>query len=339
MPRLVYMIERDVAPSWFMQAFGAHDAEIYDATRTYGSSTVFYHDLYSTCHDHIIAQLSQGHRIIFDIKNEHYLHENRQWIVDEFLRCPGQTMIIVSGQTAAPVYGIETLATPYWYWIIDQKSWLDFGLDSWQPAPDHRYSFFMQISLRRDDRDFLFDSLKDANLLNNALYSFRHRDIFLPDDVDPACYLGNWQRYVNKSWIDQTRFTLSVETYIRDYPRHGISFTLDDNLFLCEKSYKAMACQHPFLLASTYRNLAYLRSQGFETFPELFDETYDSICSWQDRVMAMIDNIARFDPSALGQSQVRDKIRHNHARFFDRALTKKFLHDTIVAPVMEWINA
>jgi hypothetical protein len=44
---------------------------------------------------------------------------------------------------------------------------------------------------------------------------------------------------------------------------------------LCEKSYKAIASHHPFLLASTQGNLAYLRSQGFETYPELWDESYD----------------------------------------------------------------
>lgn len=338
MPDLVYMDRPDTAPQWFMDTFGAHGGSIYDESRRYRSSTVFYHNLYGSYHDRIEEQLDRGHRVIFDMKNEHYLANRFGWIIDGLRRRPGQGMIVVSGQTAVPMQEVKIIATPYWYWIMDQRAWQVYGLDTWQPAPDYRYSFLMLMGQNRPDREFFFDYLRIHGMLANALYSYLGRDILLPDDLVHDNSSGNWSRWINKNWIDQTRFSVAVETYIQDDYKRGISLTLDDNLFLCEKSYRAMACQHPFLLVSTYRNLAYLRSQGFETFPELFDERYDDESNWCTRVMLIMDNIKKFDDRSIDRPGVREKIRHNHARFFDRDLVQTHQYETIVKPIMEWIS-
>jgi hypothetical protein len=296
--------------------------------------------MYSKYQELLLRHLSEGFQIIYDAKNEHYLPEpNGQRLIEKFQQHPGQVMCIISGQTALHVPGVKISATPYWYWYTDQLSWRNQKLDTWQPQRDPRHTYFMQISLPRQDRDTMYNMLANKHLLKNSLHSYRGRDIFLPGDVDPATYTGNWQRYINPDWYQQTWFSLTIETYINDNYHKGFSLTQDDNLFFSEKTYKAIACQHPFVMVSTYHNLSYVRTQGFETFPELFDESYDHEPVFEQRMNMVCDAVQSFRQHEYYNPRVQEKIRYNHARFFNRALTHKFMQETIVFPVLDFLYA
>jgi hypothetical protein len=91
-------------------------------------------------------------------------------------------------------------------------------------------------------------------------------------------------------------------------------------------------------MASTAGNLAYLRSQGFETFPELFDESYDDIADWQARMRRIVEIVRDFDLASLDQVSVQQKIKYNHARFFDTVLTDHLCATTIIEPVLEFVH-
>jgi hypothetical protein len=333
MAKLVYMYYNDAALlHWFrLRLLQECPIEYFDPTTTYSTDTVFYYDMYGPCHEHIVQQLAQGQRVIFDAKNEHYVHDHRQWVMDAFLAHPGQGMFLISGDSAIDIPGVAIVATPYWYWITDQPNFAMFGLDQFVPLPNPVYQFFMNINLCRPDRDYLYNAL--GNLVNNSIHSYRARGRMLPNDSDHP----GWQRYVNTDWINSTGFTLTVETFIDDQSSSGYSLTHNNN-FLTEKSYKPIAAQHPFIMASTAGNLANLRSQGFETFPELFDESYDDIADWRARMNRIVEIVRDFDLGSLNQVRVREKIRHNHARFFNTALTEHLCATTIINPILEFIH-
>jgi hypothetical protein len=252
------------------------------------------------------------------------------------LQHPGQGMIIVSGESAKSIPGVTVVAVPSWYWIMDQSQIMHFNLHNYQPQPQIQKKFFMSIGLQRPDRDYLYDNLGDV--LQDSIHSYRHRGINLPNDWEESMG-GPYQRYVNPAWLDATAFTLIVETYIDDAATSGFSLTTNDQHFLCEKSYKPLACKHPFIMASTQGNLAYLRSQGFETFPELFDESYDDIADWRARINRIIELVRDFDVGSLDNPRTKEKLQYNSARFFDQQLTRELLNSTIVEPVMRFANA
>lgn len=307
--------------------------KLFDPQAQYPANTVFCYDMYGGFHDHIPAQLAQGHKIVFDAKNEHYVHSHLLWVLYKFLQHPGQGCFIISGDAPDPLPGVEIIATPYWYWIMDQANFCATGLDQQQRNFQITHKFFMSISLQRPERDYLYDTL--GELCSQSIHSYRARGVELPNDrMDSPL----WQRYVNPAWIDSTAFTLAVETYIDPTATTGYSLTCNNHLFLCEKSYRPMAAQHPVLMAATQGNLAYLRNQGFETFPELFDESYDSIPNWQERMQRIAEIVRNFDIGSVEQPRVREKTRHNHARFFDRALTRHWAEQTIQQPLFEFIN-
>jgi hypothetical protein len=91
-------------------------------------------------------------------------------------------------------------------------------------------------------------------------------------------------------------------------------------------------------MASTQGNLAYLRSQGFESFPELFDESYDDIADWRQRVDRVAELVRDFDVRALDNPQTKEKLLYNSARFFDQQLTQQMTQQSIVQPLLNFIE-
>jgi hypothetical protein len=73
---------------------------------------------------------------------------------------------------------------------------------------------------------------------------------------------------INPSWIGNSYFSIVTETHIGGdgMPSH-----------ITEKIYKLIFCCHPFIVVGPMHHLATLRRYGFKSFPELFDESYDSM--------------------------------------------------------------
>ena len=333
---IVLMFAADQVPRHTRYMLQGYPFEIFNPDLTYRDSTVFLYDMYGPYQEYIKKHLAQGHRVIYDAKNEHYVNPSKRWVLDEFVAHPDQGMFLISGYEPQPIPGVAIVATPYWYWIIEQIHFSEFKYDRHRWNPTYEFDFFMQLSLARADRDVLYKMI--APILHRGLYSYRSRGVFLPDDVDTLKVL-NWQRYTNFDWINRCNLTLIVESNLDDELITGFSITKNDQWFLCEKTYKPIAYGHPFLQAGTCGNLDHVRQLGFETFPELWDESYSDLPHYTDRIRAIIDIIQTFNHAALLKSTVQEKIRHNQERFFDTNLTAKFLTETITDPILEFANA
>jgi hypothetical protein len=332
---IVLMFAADQVPRHTRYMLQGYPFEIFDPDLTYRDSTVFLYDMYGPYQEYIKKHLDQGYRVIYDAKNEHYVNPSKRWVLDEFVAHPDQGMFLISGHEPQTIPGVAIVATPYWYWIIEQIHFSEFNYDQHRWNTTYEFDFFMQLSLARADRDVLYKMI--APILHRGLHSYRGRGIFLPNDVD-ASKVPNWQRYTNFDWVNRCNLTLIVESNLDDELITGFSITKNDQWFLCEKTYKPIAYGHPFLQAGTCGNLDYVRQLGFETFPELWDESYSDLPHYTDRIRAIIDIIQTFNHAALLKSTVQEKIRHNQERFFDTNLTAKFLTETITQPILEFVN-
>jgi hypothetical protein len=65
-----------------------------------------------------------------------------------------------------------------------------------------------------------------------------------------------------------------------------------DKLHLTEKIFKPIVMKQPFMLLGAPGNLAYLKSYGFKTFEDIIDESYDTIVDNDQRVEAVVAQIA-----------------------------------------------
>jgi len=129
-------------------------------------------------------------------------------------------------------------------------------------------------------------------------------------------------RYIHIEHLIDTYFSVISETSINNM--HS-NWDNDELVHICEKTYKGLASPHPFILYANDGVLKYLRSIGFETFPEMFDESYDDEKDTHKRfnlVFLEIKKLCKMDTEEIHKKfvSVLPKIKHNHELLlsFDR---------------------
>ena len=139
--------------------------------------------------------------------------------------------------------------------------------------------FMCLIGHRTKQRDFLWDFLKDKN--------------------GHTSYLGRKVGLLNsnvhiESLIETTFGSTSKTDRLRNYYRDSYFSIVPEGEGggqLSEKIHKPLLHGHPFILFSYNHDigefatgmLSRLKEWGFETFPEMFDESYDEISNVEDR--------------------------------------------------------
>jgi hypothetical protein len=155
---------------------------------------------------------------------------------------------------------------------------------------EHRKWFFLML---------LEQGLVDGNMISMPAFAHvadlpdgstpdisRLSSVSLPLSVDDVDLTENLFNNLNSDIYDRSWFTVITETYISDA-----------QLLIGEKVFKPMLCGSPFMLLSTKHALSKLRHLGFETFPMLWDESYDHMDT-VPRMRAMVQEIHKL--SRLG---------------------------------------
>ena len=192
---------------------------------------------------------------------------------------------------------------------FDNKSNRKYVYVSYNGNPKtYRVRMVNELINRGLDKYGLISLLRDKNPL------ILDRDVIDHGDMTT-------QRYPIHHY-EQTYFTLVTEGYFytNGFPSHYSHISLKT-----EKIYKAMLL-NPYLLLGGYGTLSQMRQMGFETFPELFDETYDDIKSASKRfekVVKNVDKVCNMDLNKLNDlyhNALVDKVKHNQDLFvnFDR---------------------
>lgn len=112
---------------------------------------------------------------------------------------------------------------------------------------------------------------------------------------------------------------------VEDFNNTAISVVLetvfDERIHLTEKTLRAIACGHPFMLAAGPGSLKLLRSYGFQTFDGYINESYDDIQDSQERLSAIVKEMKRI--SEFGAEKLQDFrtiinsiAQYNKQRFF-----------------------
>jgi hypothetical protein len=109
--------------------------------------------------------------------------------------------------------------------------------------------------------------------------------------------------------INTVSSTYSADFSVSDYQSCDIEVVLetlfdDTRWHLTEKILRPMALAQPFILMGTAGSLTYLRSYGFKTFDQVWDESYDNEKNPARRLQAVIDlmkTIANWTPEERQQ--------------------------------------
>lgn len=123
------------------------------------------------------------------------------------------------------------------------------------------------------------------------------------------------------TYFRESYFSLVTETYF--FPSHwirsknGTILEDDQTIFFSEKIFKPILMKHPFVLVGRPHSLKYLRNLGYKTFSPFINESYDDIENNEERLLAIVDEVARLDKFTIDewldwQTNVKEIVEHNH---------------------------
>jgi len=135
-------------------------------------------------------------------------------------------------------------------------------------------------------RTIIFDNLKKKGLLDMGFVSYIYRGVVLPIMIDPRSKFPRGWDCFSYYVTEKSYFNVITET------QHEYDNPDYNGLHITEKTYKALISQ-PFIIVGQYGHLEKLREWGFQTYPELFDESYDLIENPMERIDFIIDEIER----------------------------------------------
>lgn len=141
-------------------------------------------------------------------------------------------------------------------------------------------------------RIFINESRK---ILPLQLYSEDNRE------KDDNFYIN---RIVNKVYKDSWVSLISEASYFEE----------EDTIFLSEKTFKPIACLHPFIIIGNRGSLKKLREMGYKTFDGFIDESYDDLSDYE-RFKAIIRSLKKIDAikdKLEWYSSMKDILLHNY---------------------------
>ena len=199
---------------------------------------------------------------------------------------------------------------------VQMKAWPEYGKVNLKSKKEKIYNCLNHAE--KGHRTILFDNLKFKNLLNYGFVSYIDKGIVLPKKIDPLrMIVPGALPYLCFSYyiVEESYFNVVTETH------HECNDPNHVGLHITEKTYKALISQ-PFIIVGQYGHLKKLREWGFQTYPELFDESYDLIENPYSRLNLIIGEIERLcnmDKNELEEiyKSVLWKVAHNRRRILN----------------------
>jgi hypothetical protein len=275
-------------------------------------------DVHYDCKDHVLVVNS-----IRDSTNQRcwyqtYLQDGYKIIIDNLWESP-QVMYGFPDS----IENCFVLQNQNWFWYNEAELIRNSLAYNYHPARHYQKLALLPMRQRRPHRDALLVYLSE--ILDQMVWSYTSHGRTLPNDSDINAV--NFQRHFNPEWYDNTYFSIVAETLV-DAPE----------IFVTEKTFKPMAFYHPFVVMAQAGHLKYLQHQGFETFDNLFDESYDNISDYTERLTALVAAVKNFDPVPHDQLTLK-KLEHNHNQFYDQLLVETRLVNEIINPMIEYAQS
>lgn len=199
----------------------------------------------------------------------------------------------------------------------------------------HRRYIYTHMYLNNmlEDSIYSYRTLEDMDWWFNPRLEFTQKDIeysklathtlpYTPFDTT------NLIRALPQSIYSDTYLSIVGESIFQHYPGEKVS------LMLTEKTYSACANLHMFVVAGPYGCIDLLHQQGFETFGDLWDESYDTEDSPKRRLHAICETIDYINKQDLAKlyEHCKPRLLHNQNLIYTIDIKSR------VDKVTEWLT-
>ena len=193
---------------------------------------------------------------------------------------------------------------------------------------DHRVLFLYNVFKNKLDHNWIsaprtcsYENV-DISVIANK-YSNIYPDItqvFESAEL-PKLFPGEETQQMTSCWL--TNFDEAADSLVY-VPTETVYF--GRRLHITEKTFKAIALEMPFVLMAPAGSLEYMRSYGFRTFGDVFDESYDQETDDIRRVERVVSLLKEFDNLSINERhQVHraclSAVEHNYSHFYNGGLT------------------
>lgn len=307
-------------------------------------------DIFSLIPNHTKNLFSKGLKIILYYPREG--HELGEWFLKIYQRLIKNNLInfkiyFIFGDIDFKTnyelfllkYNIKSFLTPITidYFASDYLEKVDIFNQSLET--DRPYDYLFYNGKIRPHRLYAVSELKRKNIFNQGIVSltatthtgesFTIEDcvnIFKSYDI----FSKNLENFVNDFE------PIIVDLRSDDFLQENINFTTIDHYkktyfsvvsetnittrFITEKIYKPIYNLHPFIILGAPRILEYLKLNGFKTFDNFFDESYDQELDNIKRINMVIFEIENFVKKSKREKQILfekniDKLLYNRNHF------------------------
>lgn len=260
-----------------------------------------------------------------------YLNDSYKIVLDNLWESPQMLAFFPD-----PIENCFVLQNQNWFWYYESEmNQHQLACVNYRPARTYQKLALLPMRQRRPHRDALLVHL--AEILDQLVWSYTMHGRTLPNDNDDINGFY-FQRHFNPEWYDNTYFSIVAETLV-DAPETRIAGKIvKPGIFVTEKTFKPIAFYHPFVVMAQAGHLKYLRDIGFETFDNLFDESYDNINDPTERLTALVTAVKNFNPVPYDQLTLQ-KLEHNHNRFYDTNLTNSRMINEIINPMIAYAES
>lgn len=174
----------------------------------------------------------------------------------------------------------------------------------------------------------LDDKFADTMLSNEARKRLPLLVYNQPNNEENDLYYIN--RITNQVFLD-TWITVISEASFADS---------DETIFISEKTFKPIACMHPFIFLGNRGSLAKLREMGYKTFNGFIDESYDNMPTF-DRMAAIIREVRRvhaIKDKVSWLDSMRDILEHNFNVLHNSKLQPNTAHTELFTYYNKYFN-
>lgn len=134
---------------------------------------------------------------------------------------------------------------------------------------------------------------------------------------------GNLGILLDTPLIENPTNTLNLFLYKQSYISIISETEVDSGtLFFSEKTFKPIVAGHPFISMNGKHSIKTLQNLGYKTFNKWWDESYDEIDDWRERVLEisrLVKKLCQVDKNKLHQMVIdmEDTLLHNVDVFFN----------------------
>jgi hypothetical protein len=137
----------------------------------------------------------------------------------------------------------------------------------------------------------------------------------------PRLFAGEESQQMTSCWLGNYAEAQDSLVYV---PTETVYF--GRRTHITEKTFKAIALEMPFVLVAPAHSLEYMRSYGFKTFDDIFDESYDAETDDVLRVEKVARLLKDLDNQSARERQSIHRaclplVEHNFRHFYRGGLT------------------